>query len=805
MPAARSSREPAPVIPPPFTPTSRGGLTRFLGPAAVLGAVGVVAWMLFGRDRAPAGPSTPTAPAVAPVAAVAVTPSPAAVAVGRTAQLAAVIKDARGTLLSGRTVTWTSTDNGMARVSPTGLVTAVSPGIVTVTATSEGHTGTGTVMITATAAPVASVVIAPATASIPLGDTAAFVAAPKDDRGNTLISHTVTWSSSDRRIATVSTTGTANGVGLGSALITVVVGGKRDSARVTVIPPAVAMVVISPPAVSLQVGGRTRFSAAARDAHDRLIDGRHVEWRSSDATVATVSPDGAVTAVRGGQTSITALIESRSASAAVTVSAVPVATVAVTPAALTLAIGKTGQLTAMLRDARGGALRDRQISWTSSNASVASVSSTGAVTAATGGTATITATSEGVTGTAVITVPAAPSQVVVTPPPAPPVGKTDSQPTNVRPPESPPTPATGGGTDETAARAVPRRGVTTGASHSCGITQSGSVSCWGGNANGQLGDVEVGAQASRPLLVAQTTGFNSLVAGVDFTCGLTTSGTAICWGLNLRGQLGVGHVGKPAGPTPVVGNHSFAFLTAGARHACGLGADGVAWCWGDNNSGQLGTGNTRGAHTPQRVTGGVKFKALAAGEEHSCGLTDAGKAYCWGDGFSGQLGRGGRETQNEPAPVDANVRFVAIAAGSKHTCALAQGGKVYCWGANVSGEIGDGSRSERDSPALVKWTGAFSAIAAGADYSCALTDAGEADCWGRNREGQLGDGSRTDRQVPVKVGLNQPLQSLSAGGGHSCGVTRDQRVLCWGGNARGQLGDGTQTARSTPAPVEARP
>ncbi len=803
IPAARraSRAEPALVIPPPFTPARRP--LRLVGPAMVLITVGVIAWAVFGRVR-PAPPSNlPRPPAAAPVASVTVTPSPAAVAVRQTVQLSAVLKDGRGGVLNGRPVVWTSTDSTMARVSATGAVIALSPGYVTVTALSEGRSGTGTVMITATAAPVARVEVSPATASIGLGDTAALIAAPKDDRGNTLVGRATRWSSSDPRVASISATGTVAALRIGTVVIVVAVEGKRDSVPITVTPPAVAMVVIAPTTASLQVGGRTQLSVTARDAHDRPIQGRRVEWRSSDPTVAMVSPDGFVTAARVGQASITALIESQSASASVTVGAVPVAAVSVTPASLTLAVGKTAQLTPTLRDARGGVLRDRDLQWSSSNAAVVVVSPTGTVTATSPGTASVSAMSEGAKGSATVTVPAPPVSVVVNLPPSQTPKPADSQPPNGKPAEPPsgqPVAVAG----EATASAVPRRGVAAGGSHTCGITQSGAVACWGGNASGQLGDAAAGAQVARPVLVLQTSGFNSLAAGIDYTCGLTAAGTAICWGLNARGQLGIGRTGAAAGPTPVVGNHSFGSLSAGARHVCGLDADGVAWCWGDNNSGQLGTGNTRGAHTPQRVTGGTKFKLLAAGSDHTCGLATDGRVFCWGDGFSGQLGRGARESQSEPVAVESNLRFTAIAAGSHHTCALAQGGKVYCWGANVAGEIGDGSRSERDGPAQVKWTGAFSAIVAGADYSCALTDAGEPYCWGRNREGQLGDGSRVDRQAPVKVGLDQPLQSISAGGGHSCGVTRDQHVLCWGGNARGQLGDGTQTGRSTPAPVDAR-
>ena len=796
MPApGRASRaEPAPVAP-PYSAPRRIDLTRLIGIALVVAIVGVAGWYLFGRPKSETPTVNTPAAAVASVASVTVTPSPAAVAVGRTAQLSAVLKDGNGNPLSGRGVTWTSSDSTMARVSPTGLVTALAPGYINVVATSDGRSGTGTVMVTATAAPVASVEIPPAT-SIPMGDTAVLTAAPKDDHGNTLSGHAMTWSSSDRRIVAVSPTGTLSALRLGTAVIMVVVEGKRATTRVSVTPPAVAIVVISPPTASLQIGSHLRLDVAARDAHDRPISGRAVTWRSSDATIASVSAQGAVTALREGRATITAQIESQSASAAVTVSAVPVTSVAVTPATLTLAIGKSAQLSAALRDARGGALKDRDVTWSSSTPAIATVSASGSVTAVAGGSATITAASEGITGSATVTVPAAPAPppvaVTPTPSPAPP-----------QPSESQPAPQPAPATEATSVR-LPRRNVAAGGAHSCGITQSGAVVCWGNNATGQLGDAGAGTSTNAPVIVTGASGFAALVAGGDHTCGLSSSGSAVCWGLNTKGQLGNGRTAGPPAPAPVAGNHSFVMLTAGARHTCGLTGDGAAWCWGDNGAGQLGDGSTRGSNVPRAVSGGVKFKALAAGSEHTCGLATDGRVYCWGDGFSGQLGRGALESQNEPVAVDVNLKFTTIAAGGKHACAIAVGGRIYCWGANVAGEIGDGSKTERDRPVVVSGARPYSALSAGPEHTCAVTDSGDAYCWGRNKDGQLGDGSKVDRTAPVKVAIDQPLQAVSAGGTHTCGVSRSQAVLCWGGNARGQLGDGTITGRASPAPVQAQ-
>jgi hypothetical protein len=117
-----------------------------------------------------------------------------------------------------------------------------------------------------------------------------------------------------------------------------------------------------------------------------------------------------------GSLSGTAVFGALSNVIAGTTTAIPVATVAVTPVTVSLNAGATQQLTATPRDANGNALTGRVITWGSSSTSIATVSSAGLVTAVSAGVATITATSEGKSGTAVVTVTAAPP-----PPPPPPV------------------------------------------------------------------------------------------------------------------------------------------------------------------------------------------------------------------------------------------------------------------------------------------------------------------------------------------------------------------------------------------------
>ncbi|HET9708216.1 MAG TPA: Ig-like domain-containing protein [Gemmatimonadales bacterium] len=793
-PSAKPTMPPATVA--PVAEPAQGSMLKWIGLAAAIVVIGVAAWAMFGRGKgtppAPA-PGTPAAPP-APIASITVIPSSTALVVGDTAQLAAVLMDASRNILAsaGHTVLWRSADSTKARITPTGLVQARAPGRVDVIATIEGKSDTGSVVITTVAAPVASVEVA-GPKSIAAGDTAALTASPKDAQDNALTGRTITWGSSDRTIATVSPTGTVTALRLGAVTITALVEKKAGSTRITITPVAVASVTIAPPEASLQIGAKTQLVATPRDAHDRALTGRPVRWSSSANAIATVTPNGVITGVAAGQTTITAQIESQTAQATVSVALVPVATVALTPPALTLAIGKSSQITVTLKDARGTTIRDRDVTWTTSDPSIVGVSPTGLVTATRGGSATITASSENAKATVVVTVPApaAPPPVANNPGP-------ESQPPAVTPPPTTQPPANNPPAE--AGRVVARRGVTAGGQHTCALTTSGAVACWGSNEFGQMADAGAGAASNLPLLINGVSGATQLTAGNNHTCALA-DGAAICWGGNLKGQLGNGKNGGPPAPAPVIGGHTFQSIVAGARHTCGLGTDGVAWCWGDNDNGQLGNGTNHGNATPQRVSGTTKFKMLAAGSDHSCGLGTDGRVYCWGDGFSGQLGRGSREATNEPNPVDGDVKFSSLTAGGKHACAIAVNGKAYCWGANVAGEIGDGSKSERDSPVPVAGTRTFTALTAGFEHTCGLTSDGEAYCWGRNREGQIGDGTRVDKSAPVKVSYGPSLQAVGAGGNHTCGVT-SSGVVCWGGNIKGQLGDASVTARLTPVVVE---
>ena len=361
-----------------------------------------------------------TAPAASPVpvASVAVAPATAAVQVGQTVQLNATTKDATGNTLTGRTVAWVSSTPALATVNESGLVTGVGVGgPVTITATSEGKTGTAA--ITVNPVPVASVAVTPATAIVPVGQTVQLTATTKDANGNVLMGRPVTWASNTPTLATVSDAGLVMGVSVGGPVtITATSEGQNGSAAITVVPVPVATVTVAPLTATIQIGQTVQLMATAKDANGNVLTDRPVTWASNLPTLATVNGTGLVTGVAaGGPVIITATSEGHSGTAAITVNPVPVASVTVSPATATVQVGQTVKLMATTKDANGNVLTGRTVTWASSTPALASVNGSGVVTGvAAGGPVTITATSEGQSGTAAITViPVPVASVTVTP------------------------------------------------------------------------------------------------------------------------------------------------------------------------------------------------------------------------------------------------------------------------------------------------------------------------------------------------------------------------------------------------------
>ncbi len=171
----------------------------------------------------------------------------------------------------------------------------------------------------------------------------------------------------------------------------------------------VATVTISPTGETVLVGASVTLTATLRDVAGNLVSGKSIDWSTSNAAVATVSA-GVVTGVTpGGPVTITATSEGKSGTATVMVAPVPIATVEIIPLADTLEVGDTHQFTTVLRSESGTVLNDRAVTWNVDDDAVASVSANGLVTAVSPGVTTVTASSEGIAGSASINVAGCPA------------------------------------------------------------------------------------------------------------------------------------------------------------------------------------------------------------------------------------------------------------------------------------------------------------------------------------------------------------------------------------------------------------
>jgi hypothetical protein len=183
------------------------------------------------REDTVRSPEAVPAPSSATLAAVRVSPSALSLGVGETGRLRALTLDASGRSLSGRRVTWSVQDPGIASVTSDGQVTGQAAGTTEVTATIEGRTATAVVTVAPEA--VASVTVAPATVQLQAGQTVQLVVQMLGARG-TRLERAVEWRSANASVASVSGSGVVTALGPGVAVISATAEGRLGQATVTV-------------------------------------------------------------------------------------------------------------------------------------------------------------------------------------------------------------------------------------------------------------------------------------------------------------------------------------------------------------------------------------------------------------------------------------------------------------------------------------------------------------------------------------------------------------------------------------------
>ncbi len=340
-----------------------------------------------------------------------------------------------------------------------------------------------------------------------------------------------------------------------------------------------------------------------------------------------------------------------------------------------------------------------------------------------------------------------------------------------------------------------------GTGHSCAVTASGGVQCWGGNDSGQLGDGSE-TQNATPVPVSGISNALTVGVGQSHSCALLSGGSVRCWGDNQYGQLGDGSNMTQPTPVTVEAINRAVAIAVGDWHSCALLDSGTVQCWGYNAEGQLGDGSQVNRDTPVGVTNANSVSAITAGSNHSCALLSDGTLECWGQGAYGQLGNGGNTLQSSPTAVLGLTNAVSVAGGGRHTCAALDDGSVYCWGDNSEYQLGNAIFSF-NTPAVVDGIGDAIAVSAGDTHSCALRSSGGVVCWGSNAYAQLGNSAITTRSAtPVAVGGIDSAVAISSGHNHSCALLGSGDLQCWGDDSSGQLGDGGTGLQFVPVDVD---
>ncbi len=358
--------------------------------------------------------------------------------------------------------------------------------------------------------------------------------------------------------------------------------------------------------------------------------------------------------------------------------------------------------------------------------------------------------------------------------------------------------------------------------HTCAVTKAGDLFCWGAAPRGQtglghtdtIGDDELPRDSSRVDVGGRFV--VDVAAGHHHTCALTGTGDVLCFGVGAFGQLGnastddIGADASPGDATIALGGQAVQ-LAAGELHTCALLDDGRVRCFGAGADGRLGYGDVENIgddESPNRVGAvdlGMDVVSIVAGERHTCALSVEGTVRCWGENDDGRLGYGFvGDVGDDESPRDVGLvplpgLAVAISAGTSHTCAVLEDGGVACFGLNRYGELGSSSadtigdneavipRIELDAPVV--------AVSAGNFRTCVTFDTGAVRCWGYPFDGGLGSGRMAYAPSPRDaddVGLGTAAIEVVSGGDHSCAIVEGRHLMCWGSGEGGRLGYGSE-------------
>lgn len=432
---------------------------------------------------------------------------------------------------------------------------------------------------------------------------------------------------------------------------------------------------------------------------------------------------------------------------------IKVTSISLDKTSLILPLGKDETLTATVLPTNA---TNKTVSWTTSNSSVATVSSAGKVTAVAQGTATITCKAND--GSGVSTSCAVFAEELPNP--------LDYMKGDIKQ-------------------------VSAGGCHTMILMKDGSLWACGLNSDGQLGD---GTTISRNTPTLIMTDVAEVSAGHVHTMIVKKDGTLWACGDNGSGRLGNGSSGRKE-TTPIQVMSNVTSVSAGEDHTMILKNDGSLWACGGNDKGQLGDGSSHEypTRTPKQIMTNVL--AVSAGDAHTMILKTNGSLWACGWNCHGQLCDGTTIDCSTPKQVMTNVAMVE--AGSGHSMILKTDGSLWACGGNTKGELGDGTTTEQKVPKLVMTDVRF--VSSEWGHTMMLKTDGTVWACGDNENGQLGDGSSKKSSMPKQVMTD--VVAVETARYHTLFLKDDGTLWSCGRNYNGELGDGTNIDKYTPVMI----
>ena len=306
-----------------------------------------------------------------PVSSVTISQPTAEMIVGETVKLSAIISPSNAT---DKEVIWASSKQSVAIIDKSGLVTAIAEGTSNITATAGGKTGTSLVTVSKRVVEVSSIELNKTALSLVEGEEFTLVATVKPEDAT---DKSVTWTSSDSSVAKVDD-GKITAIKEGTASVTAKAGNKSVSCTVSVSKKVVAVteVILNNTSLSMVEGDEATLTATVKP--DNATD-KTVSWSSSDASVASVSVSGEVTAIKEGTCVITAKSGDQSAACTVVVKKkhIPATSIELNKVSLTLNKGLSEKLEAIVTPSN----TTETVSWRSGDDAIAKVEQDGTVVA----------------------------------------------------------------------------------------------------------------------------------------------------------------------------------------------------------------------------------------------------------------------------------------------------------------------------------------------------------------------------------------------------------------------------------------